>query len=167
MASLAGGLMALVLGYNGPDATLSFSLMIDILLMIVIGGMGTLYGAVVGSIVVVLAEYYLQNALDAMSGAIAGMPLMSALFHPDRWLLWLGILFVLIVTFLPQGIVGRLAATPVARGVISHLLASPDRHQVQAITACGTAIGLELQGGLIVQCIPQLRIAAAISGANR
>jgi branched-chain amino acid transport system permease protein len=108
MASLAGALMALVLGYNGPDATLSFSLMIDILLMIVIGGMGTLYGAIIGSIVVVLAEYYLQNALDAISGAISGMPMMSALFHPDRWLLWLGILFVLIVTFLPQGIVGRL-----------------------------------------------------------
>jgi branched-chain amino acid transport system permease protein len=108
MASLAGGLMALVLGYNGPDSTLSFSLMIDILLMIVIGGMGTLYGAVIGSIVVVLAEYYLQNGLNAISGALTGMPLMSALFHPDRWLLWLGILFVLIVTFLPQGIVGRL-----------------------------------------------------------
>ncbi len=108
MASLAGGLMALVLRYNGPEATLSFSLMIDILLMIVIGGMGTLYGAVVGSIVVVLAEYYLENALSAVSSAMTGMPLMSALFHPDRWLLWLGILFVLIVTFLPQGIVGRL-----------------------------------------------------------
>jgi branched-chain amino acid transport system permease protein len=108
MASLAGGLMALVLSYNGPDATLSFSLMIDILLMVVIGGMGTLYGAIVGSIVVVLAEYYLQNVLDMISGPISGMPFISALFHPDRWLLWLGILFVLIVTFLPQGIVGRL-----------------------------------------------------------
>jgi branched-chain amino acid transport system permease protein len=108
MASLAGALMALLLRYNGPDATLSFSLMIDILLMIVIGGMGTLYGAVIGSIVVVLAEYYLQNALGAISGAVSGMPFASALLHPDRWLLWLGILFVLIVTFLPQGIVGRL-----------------------------------------------------------
>jgi branched-chain amino acid transport system permease protein len=108
MASLAGSLMALLLGYNGPDATLSFALMIDILLMVVIGGMGTLYGAIIGAIVVVLAEYYLQNALGAISGSIAGMPVMSALFHPDRWLLWLGIIFVLIVTFLPQGIVGRL-----------------------------------------------------------
>lgn len=108
MAALAGALMALVLGYNGPDATLSFSLMIDILLMIVIGGMGSLYGAVIGAIVVVLAQYYLQNVLGAVSDALAGTPLLSALFHPDRWLLWLGILFVLIVTFLPQGIVGRL-----------------------------------------------------------
>jgi branched-chain amino acid transport system permease protein len=108
MASLAGALMALVLGYNGPDATLSFALMIDILLMIVIGGMGTLYGAVIGSILVVLAEYYLQNALNAMSDATSSMPFLSALLNPDRWLLWLGILFVLIVTFVPQGIVGRL-----------------------------------------------------------
>jgi len=108
MASLAGALMALVLGYNGPDATLSFALMIDILLMIVIGGMGTLYGAVVGSILVVLAEYYLQNALNAMSGVTSDMPFLSALLNPDRWLLWLGILFVLIVSFVPQGIVGRL-----------------------------------------------------------
>jgi branched-chain amino acid transport system permease protein len=108
MASIAGSLMALVLGYNGPDATLSLSLMIDILLMVVIGGMGTLYGAVIGAIVVVLAQYYLQNAMGAMSDSLADMPIVSALFHPDRWLLWLGIIFVLIVTFLPQGIVGRL-----------------------------------------------------------
>jgi branched-chain amino acid transport system permease protein len=82
--------------------------MVDILLMIVIGGMGTLYGAVIGAILVVLAQYYLQNVLGMVSGAFAGMPVLSALFHPDRWLLWLGLLFVLIVTFFPQGIVGRL-----------------------------------------------------------
>jgi branched-chain amino acid transport system permease protein len=97
-----------VLRYNGPDATLSFTLMIDILLMVVIGGMGTLYGAVIGAIVVVLAQYYLQNAMGAVSDSMSAMPVMLALFHPDRWLLWLGIIFVLIVTFLPQGIVGRL-----------------------------------------------------------
>jgi branched-chain amino acid transport system permease protein len=107
-AALAGALMALELRYVGPDASLSFSLMVDILLMIVIGGMGTLYGAVIGSILVVLAQYYLQNLLGMVSGVFAGMPVLSALFHPDRWLLWLGLLFVLIVTFFPQGIVGRL-----------------------------------------------------------
>jgi branched-chain amino acid transport system permease protein len=108
MASLAGALMALVLRYNGPDATLSFTLMIDILLMVVIGGMGTLYGSVVGAILVVLAQYYLKNTLEMAAGSMSGMPMVSALFHPDRWLLWLGIIFILIVTFLPQGIVGRL-----------------------------------------------------------
>jgi len=108
MAALAGALMALLLGYNGPDATLSFSLMIDILMMVVIGGMGTIYGAVIGSILVILAEYYLRNVLGAVNGAVSGTPFLSALFHPDRWLLWLGVLFVLIVTFFPQGLFGWL-----------------------------------------------------------
>jgi branched-chain amino acid transport system permease protein len=108
MAALAGALMALLLGYNGPDATLSFSLMIDILLMVVIGGMGTMYGAVIGAILVVLAEYYLQNILGAIHGVLAGTPVVSALFDPNRWLLWLGLLFVLIVTFFPQGVFGWL-----------------------------------------------------------
>ncbi len=108
MAALAGALMALVLRYVGPDATMSFSLVIDVLLMIVIGGMGTLYGAVIGSILVVMAEYYLRDVLGSISGAVASVPPLSALFQPDRWLLWLGLLFVLVVIFFPQGIVGRL-----------------------------------------------------------
>jgi branched-chain amino acid transport system permease protein len=36
------------------------------------------------------------------------MPLLPNLVHPDRWLLWLGILFVLSVYYFPTGIVGRL-----------------------------------------------------------
>ena len=42
-------MLALWLRYDGPDTTLSFSIMIDILLMVVIGGMGTMYGAVIGA----------------------------------------------------------------------------------------------------------------------
>jgi len=108
MAAIAGALMALVLRYVGPDATMSFSLVIDVLLMVVIGGMGTLYGSVIGAILVVMAEYYLRDVLGSISGITAGVPLLSALFQPDRWLLWLGLLFVLVVIFFPQGIVGRL-----------------------------------------------------------
>jgi branched-chain amino acid transport system permease protein len=108
MAAIAGALMALLLRYNGPDATLSFAIMVDILLMVVIGGMGTLYGTALGAAVIVLAQYYLQPALQALSDALAAVPFAAALFHPDRWLLWLGVLFVLIVYFFPAGIVGSL-----------------------------------------------------------
>ncbi len=48
--------MALLLRYNGPDATLSFSIMVDVLLMVVIGGMGTLYGPALGAALIVLAQ---------------------------------------------------------------------------------------------------------------
>jgi len=37
-------------------------------------------------------------------------PVLSALLSPDRWLLWLGLLFVLSVYYFPTGIVGRLRA---------------------------------------------------------
>jgi branched-chain amino acid transport system permease protein len=35
---------------------------------------------------------------------------LAALLSPDRWLLWLGVLFVLSVYYFPTGIVGRLRA---------------------------------------------------------
>ena len=39
---------------------------------------------------------------------LAAVPLLANLLHPDRWLLWLGVLFVLSVYFFPTGIVGKL-----------------------------------------------------------
>ena len=108
IAALAGVLMALLLRYDGPDATLSFSIMVDILLMVVIGGLGTLYGPALGAAVIVLAQYYLQSGLQAAADATAGLPLLPALLQPNRWLLWLGLLFVLIVYFFPAGVLGSL-----------------------------------------------------------
>jgi len=110
MATLAGVLMALWLRYTGPDTTLSFAIMIDILLMVVIGGMGTLYGAVLGATIFILAQNYLQVLMGELSDALAaaGIPVLPVLFQADRWLLWLGVLFVLSVYFFPAGIVGKL-----------------------------------------------------------
>jgi branched-chain amino acid transport system permease protein len=107
-ATLAGCLLAIWLRYNGPDTSLSFEIMLDILLIVVIGGMGTLYGAVVGSVLFVLAQSYLQDLLRLAGAATEGIPLLPALLTPDRWLLWLGVLFVLSVYHFPTGIVGKL-----------------------------------------------------------
>src|SRR5260370_1576192 len=101
-------MMAVLLRYNGPAATLSFDLMVDILLMAVIGGMGTLYGPALGAVVLVMAEYYLQPAMATLAGAVAGWPLLPAVVGPHRWVLLLGGLFVLIVSFFPSGVVGQL-----------------------------------------------------------
>jgi branched-chain amino acid transport system permease protein len=110
VATLAGVLYALWLRYNGPNTTLDFAIMIDILLMVVIGGMGTMYGAVVGAAIFVVAQNYLQAGMKVLSESLQGMPLLPELFHPDRWLLWLGVLFVLSVYYFPRGIVGQLRA---------------------------------------------------------
>jgi len=107
-ATVAGLLYALWLRYTGPDTTLSFDIMVDILLMVVIGGMGTMYGSALGAAIFVLAQNYLRDLMKLASGALHGVPLLPDLLHPDRWLLWLGVLFILCVYYFPTGIVGRL-----------------------------------------------------------
>jgi branched-chain amino acid transport system permease protein len=111
-ATVAGVLYALWLRYTGPDTTLSFNIMIDILLMVVIGGMGTMYGPVLGATLFVVAQNYLQDLMKLASGATSGLPsflqFVPQVLHPDRWLLWLGVLFIVCVYYFPSGIVGRL-----------------------------------------------------------
>ncbi|WP_140626051.1 branched-chain amino acid ABC transporter permease [Methylibium rhizosphaerae] len=109
-ATLGGVLLAIWLRYNGPDTSLSFEIMLDILLIVVIGGMGTIYGAVVGSVLFVLAQSYLQDLLKLAGASFEGVPVAGALLSADRWLLWLGVLFVLSVYYFPTGVVGRLRA---------------------------------------------------------
>jgi branched-chain amino acid transport system permease protein len=117
VAASAGALNALWLRYSGPETSLSFAIMLDILLMVVIGGMGSIYGALVGATVFILAQNYLQNLMGVASTAAAdaGLPLLPDLLHPDRWLLWLGLLFIASVYFFPTGIVGRLRHSPGGR----------------------------------------------------
>ncbi|MDF1728604.1 MAG: branched-chain amino acid ABC transporter permease [Sulfitobacter sp.] len=110
VASLAGSVYAVWLKYTGPDTALSFAIMIDILLMVVIGGMGTMWGAVIGAVLMVLAQYYLRDLMGVASEATAALPLLPELLAPDRWLLWLGVIFILLVYFFPRGIAGTLMA---------------------------------------------------------
>ena len=114
-ACVAGAMLALWLRYNGPDTSLSFEIMMDVLLIVVIGGMGTIYGAAIGSVLFLLAQSYLQDVLRLASEASTAVPLLSALLSPDRWLLWLGLLFVLSVYYFPTGVVGRLRLQADAR----------------------------------------------------
>jgi hypothetical protein len=116
-ATLAGAMLALWLRYNGPDTSLSFEIMIDVLLIVVIGGMGTHVwrghrrGGVPGG------AKLPAGLLKLGSEAAARRALLSALLSPDRWLLWLGLLFVLSVYYFPTGVVGRLRARAWGAGV--------------------------------------------------
>ncbi|MFA7505985.1 MAG: branched-chain amino acid ABC transporter permease [Burkholderiaceae bacterium] len=137
-AALAGALYAIWLRYNGPDTTLSFEIMLDILLIVVIGGMGTLYGAFVGSALFLFAQGYLQELMRFVSGSIEFVPVAAVLLSPDRWLLWMGVLFVLSVYYFPTGIVGRLRARAQARAAQPPGLAPTAGAGAGAGTAAGT-----------------------------
>src|SRR4051794_1787943 len=88
-AGLAGGLLGVLQAFMPPDA-FTFETSGQLVMMTAIGGRGTLFGPLVGSSVWLLLEDFLQGALAL--GA--------------TWKLVLGVVFVLLVCFLRQGIIG-------------------------------------------------------------
>ncbi len=107
-ACIAGGLYALWLGYVGPDTTVSLNIMLDVLVMTVIGGIGTIYGAVIGATFFMFVENYLRAAIEQVHVHVMGIAGLEQLTDPNRWLLWLGVLFITILYCFPEGVVGTL-----------------------------------------------------------
>lgn len=96
VAGIAAGLSGIVYGllnrFVNTDL-LNMQMTYNAMLYSLIGGTGTLFGAIVGSAVVI----YFQNIL---------LNLRS--LHPifERWLLFFGALYIVVIMFMPQGIVG-------------------------------------------------------------
>jgi branched-chain amino acid transport system permease protein len=104
IASLGGILFATWLRYVSPGSTLSTPIMLNILLMVIIGGLGTLYGSIIGAAFIKITETWLP---DLQKGAEALFPSMVILHRlAERWILYFGILFILVVFFFPKGFVG-------------------------------------------------------------
>jgi len=89
LAGLAGALLAQTTQFVGLDV-LSFQRSADLLIMLVLGGTGRLYGALVGAALFMLAQ-------DRLSG-----------LDPVYWQFWLGLLLVLVVLFARGGVLGGL-----------------------------------------------------------
>jgi branched-chain amino acid transport system permease protein len=89
-AGLAGGLMAQTTEFVALDA-LSFQRSAEVLVMLVLGGAGRLYGGIVGAIIFMVAR-----------DQLAGM-------NPQYWYFWLGLLLIAVIIFLPNGILGGCA----------------------------------------------------------
>ncbi|HVZ43011.1 MAG TPA: branched-chain amino acid ABC transporter ATP-binding protein/permease [Ramlibacter sp.] len=90
-AGIAGGLLGVLQAFMPPDAFM-FETSGQLIMQTVIGGRGTLVGPLVGAAV----WLFLQDFLQAVLGLGAA------------WKLVLGVVFVLLVCFLRQGIVGGL-----------------------------------------------------------
>ena len=89
-------LYASVLGTTGPD-TLSIAFSIQIVVLVAVGGRGTLIGAIIGAILVSYAETYVNdNFNDAFRTYLGG----------EGWPLIMGAMFVVVVVFMPDGILG-------------------------------------------------------------
>jgi branched-chain amino acid transport system permease protein len=98
ITGLAGALFGHKLRYISPDA-FNIILSIQLLLMVVVGGLGSIHGAIYGAIFVGGLPQAIALMRDFLPGAIARTPgLEPGLF---------GLVMVLIVLFEPLGIYGR------------------------------------------------------------
>ncbi|MBI3715255.1 MAG: branched-chain amino acid ABC transporter permease [Betaproteobacteria bacterium] len=91
VAGIAGALLAQTTQFVGLD-TLSFSRSAELLVMLVLGGTGRLYGALIGALVFMVAQDYLAG------------------INPLYWQFWIGLLLVIIVLFARGGIMGGIDA---------------------------------------------------------
>jgi len=113
-AGLAGGLMVAMDPLAGPER-MQWTASGEIVLMTILGGVGTLVGPVFGAGVIKYCEAVfskindnlLHKWFDFMPDGIEDI--MVAIVHPfvgKSWHLTLGLMFMLIVIFLPGGLVG-------------------------------------------------------------
>lgn len=95
IAALAGGLYVIVESFVSTSVYDVSSVSLQVLLMTIIGGVGTLYGGLLGAGIIILA----QNELSNLAGS---NPLFS---HSE---IVFGVLYIVVVRFLPKGILGSL-----------------------------------------------------------
>jgi branched-chain amino acid transport system permease protein len=91
LAGLAGAVLTQTTQFVGLDSV-GFERSADVLIVLILGGGGRLYGGLVGALVFLVGR-------DVFSEA-----------NPQYWYFWLGALLVLIVLFMPQGILGGIDA---------------------------------------------------------
>jgi branched-chain amino acid transport system permease protein len=99
----AGGIVYMLLYSGSTLAVTQPNFTLTLLLMVVIGGAGSRWGAVLGGILYT----YLNNRLIAIGSSSAVEDLPKAVRTPlEQPLFLLGVIFILIVVFLPGGIAG-------------------------------------------------------------
>lgn len=106
ISSMGGLLFAMWLCYVNPDSVFHTAVMVNILLMVLIGGMGTLYGSMIGAGFFIVTENWLPGLLKSLAGLSPENLFLAKM--ADRWQLYFGILFVLVVIFFPKGVIGTL-----------------------------------------------------------
>ncbi len=121
----AGGMVYLLLvGTASPDSVAATPVTVSILVMVVLGGVGTRWGAVAGAMVYVYLQQYLLKVAAEPSFATWPAVFRVPLSQPD---FLLGVIFVLFILFAPGGLSGladRVAARA-AKARPGHLSGHP------------------------------------------
>ncbi len=118
LTSLAGSFYAVYIGFIDPGGVLSLDMSVQIVLICIIGGIGTIFGPVAGSLVLVPLSEALRSNIIAQGLFTAGLVreesplgafLKDHLAHAH--VLIYGILVVVVILFMPDGVLGYIMKT--------------------------------------------------------
>jgi branched-chain amino acid transport system permease protein len=112
ICGLAGVLLANHTNFISP-ALMFWTRSGDLIVMAVLGGMGTVFGPVIGAIALLVLEEALPLIIDVGSRLLVGHEVQGA---GEYWQLVLGPMLLLIVLFARGGIDGLLTRTPRSQG---------------------------------------------------
>ncbi|MBK9519766.1 MAG: branched-chain amino acid ABC transporter permease [Anaeromyxobacter sp.] len=108
----AGGLFALYVRFIDPTIVLGIDVSVQMVLICIIGGIGTILGPVVGSIVLVLLSETLRNPKWLVQAGLAASDSTTIAFIEARLsnahVLFYGVLVVVVILFAPDGLLGLL-----------------------------------------------------------
>lgn len=108
ISGFAGILYAAYFTQVAPGSTLYWTTTGNGLFMLLLGGLGTLIGPVIGAFFVIGSRYLLSTYLGLLIPA--GAPVYFQRL-PERWLLVLGLVFIAAVLWFPDGIASKLGFT--------------------------------------------------------
>ena len=113
LTSLAGSFYAIYIKFIDPTTVLSLDLSVQIVLISIIGGIGTIFGPVVGALVLVPLSEVLRSNLIGESLISSGMVSADSAFGhfltenlSHAHVLIYGILVVVVILFMPDGVLG-------------------------------------------------------------
>ena len=89
LGGLAGGLYAAFAGFTNTEL-LFWLLSGQVLIMVIIGGAGTLVGPIIGAVFFLVVQQYLSS-------------------YTNSWALFFGLIFIFFVLFIPRGLLGLLS----------------------------------------------------------
>ncbi len=127
IATIAGVIYASWIKIAVPNSFLDIEIMLMILIVVMVGGKGSIYGSVIGAVVIVLMENYLSSYLDVLFQSDFPEKMQMVLTDPfyileeykdvvpirlfftkNRWALYIGLFYIFSVFYFRFGIVGKL-----------------------------------------------------------
>lgn len=130
IASLAGIMYSCWVKIAVPNSFLDIEIMLTILIVVMVGGKGSIYGSILGAAIIVLLENYLNNYLSILFQSDFPERIQMILTDPfyiledykevvpvrlfftnNRWALYIGLFYIFSVYHFRTGIVGKLRET--------------------------------------------------------